>query len=161
MDYRIAPLLAGARLDHFAMVVHDLKKTTAFLEPLLPGPFRHFEFNSTSKIYGRVTSYTLNIALVPLSPEVDLEIIQTSAGENEVHARFLRERGEGIEHLAYEVEDLQTSIRQFEQAGFEVILIKHGATPATAYIDTTAVGGTITELIHKGFKPYDPSTWPK
>lgn len=161
MDQRIAPLLAGAKLDHFAMVVNDLEKAISFLSPFLPGPFRRFEFNSTSKIYGKVSSYTLSIALAPLSNDVNLEIMQTTAGENEVHARFLRERGEGIEHFGYEVDDLQASIRDFETAGFEVILIKHGAPPGSVYLDTTSVGGTITELVQKGFKPDDPSTWPK
>lgn len=161
MNDRIAQLLAGARLDHFAMAVHDREKTVQFLAPILPGPVRRFEFNSTSKIYGRVTSYTLSIALIGLSNDVNLEIIETSGGENEVHARFLRERGEGIEHFGYEVDDIQASIRAFEAVGFPVILIKHGAPPGSAYIDTTAVGGTITELIQKGFKPDDPSTWPK
>jgi 4-hydroxyphenylpyruvate dioxygenase-like putative hemolysin len=161
MDPRIAPLLAGARLDHFAMVVQDIEKAVAFLKPILPGPFRRFEFNSTSKIYGKVSSYTLGIALASLSREVNLEIIQTTAGENEVHARFLRERGEGIEHFGYEVDDLHASIHAFEKAGFEVILIKHGAAPGSVYLDTTQIGGTITELVQKGFKPDDPSTWPK
>ncbi len=95
MDDRIATLLAGAKLDHFAMVVHDREKAVNFLAPILPGPVRRFEFNSTSKIYGRVTSYTLSIALAALNDDVNLEIIETSGGENEIHARFLRERGEG------------------------------------------------------------------
>lgn len=161
MDDRIATLLAGAKLDHFAMVVRDREKAVNFLAPILPGPVRRFEFNSTSKIYGRVTSYTLSIALAALNDDVNLEIIETSGGENEIHARFLRERGEGIEHFGYEVDDLQSSVRAFEEAGFPVILIKHGATPGSAYLDTTAVGGTITELIQRGFKADDPSTWPK
>jgi catechol 2,3-dioxygenase-like lactoylglutathione lyase family enzyme len=161
MQERIAPLLVGAKLDHVAMVVNELDKTTKFLSQFLPGPYRRFEFHSTSTIYGQVTSYTLNIALFPLGNDVNLEVIETSAGVNEVHARFLRTRGEGVEHVGYYVDDLAASTRTFEKAGFEVILKKYGAPPGSVYIDTTAVGGLITELMQNGFKPDDPSTWPK
>lgn len=158
---RLKPLLDGARLDHVAMVVRDRERAIAGLSALVAGPFTRHEYTNTALVYGRRSTYTLHMALAPLSPTMDLEIIQLHAGENEIHTRFLRERGEGLQHLAYEVEDFEASIAAFEAAGFPPILRKDGGTPVAIYMDTTPVTGFFIELIRKGFRMNDPSTWPK
>lgn len=156
----LVPLLAGARLDHLSMVVHDRDAAVRHLARLGLGPFRTFTFSNEALVYGRPASYVLDIALGALGTGVDLEIIRPVGGANEVHERFLREKGEGIEHVAFEVDDLEGSIHQLEEAGFPVVLTRRRGRPGSVYVDTTAVGGLITELIRKGFKPDDPTTWP-
>lgn len=158
---QLAPLLAGARLDHISMVVRDREQTIAHLSRLVTGPFYRLEYTNTALVYGKRSTYTLHMALAPLSPTLDLEIIQLADGSNAVHERFLEARGEGVQHIGYQVEDFEGSIDAFKKAGFEPILVKDGGTPVAIYMDTTAVGGTITELIRKGFKLNDPATWPK
>lgn len=153
-------LLSGARLDHIAMVTRDCSRAIEHMEALDFGPFRAFDYENEGLIYGRPQNYALRIATGKLAPNLELEVIQTVSGENEVHERFLNERGEGIEHIAFEVPDLEASIRDFEAAGFPVILTRRSGPPGSVYIDTTRVGGLITELIRSGFKPYDLSTWP-
>ena len=157
--FQVASLLGNAKLDHFAMVVHSREKTVEFLSRLGFGPFRRFDYPSQAFVYGKPSTYLLHVALVRFGTEFDLEIIETE-GDNEVHNRFLREHGEGIEHVAFEVQDLEVSIAAFEAAGFPLILARQVGKPGSVYMDTTAVGGTITELIRKGFKPDDPATWP-
>lgn len=156
---KVSSLLGDAKLDHFALAVHSREKTIEHLSRLGFGPFRRFDYPSKAFVYGKPSTYVLHIALVRISPDLDLEIIETE-GDNEVHQRFLRERGEGIEHVAFEVDDLEASIAAFEAAGFPLILARQEGKPGSVYMDTTSVGGTITELIRKGFKPDDPSTWP-
>lgn len=156
---QLASLLEGGKLDHFSMVVHSREETIEHLTLMGLGPFRRFDYPSQAFVYGKPSSYVLHIALVRIGPELDLEIIE-SEGDNEVHNRFLRERGEGIEHVAFEVEDLEASIAAFEAAGFPLILARQIGKPGSVYMDTSIVGGTITELIRKGFRPDDASTWP-
>jgi 4-hydroxyphenylpyruvate dioxygenase-like putative hemolysin len=158
-SFQIASLLGNAKLDHFAMAVRSRGKTIEYLSRLGFGPFRRFDYPSQAFVYGKPSTYLLHVALVRIGPELDLEIIETE-GDNEVHNRFLRERGEGIEHVAFEVQDLETSIAAFEAAGFPLILARQVGKPGSVYMDTTAFGGTITELIRKGFRPDDPTTWP-
>jgi 4-hydroxyphenylpyruvate dioxygenase-like putative hemolysin len=157
--FRFASLLGNAKLDHLAMVVYSREKTVEFLSRLGFGPFRRFDYPSQSIVYGKPATYLLHVALVRIAAELDLEIIETE-GDNEIHRRFLRERGEGIEHVAFEVQDLETSIAAFEAAGYPLMLARRVGKPGSVYMDTTAVGGIITELIRKGFKPDDPTTWP-
>ncbi|WP_439590231.1 VOC family protein [Hydrogenophaga sp.] len=158
---RLVPLLEGARLDHFSLLVRDREQAIQNLSMLTSGPFDRFEYTNTALVYGEPSTYTLHMALAPLSPTLDLEIIQLKSGRNEVHEKFLRERGEGLQHIAYEVEDFDASIAAFRAAGFHPMLQKLGGTPVAIYMDTTALGGFFVELIRKGFRMRDPATWPK
>jgi 4-hydroxyphenylpyruvate dioxygenase-like putative hemolysin len=158
---RLAPLLAGARIDHVSMVVRDREKAIAGLGVLTAAPFDRFEYTNTAIVMGERSTYTLHMALAPLSPTLDLEIIELKAGRNAIHEEFLRERGEGLQHLAYEVEDFEGSIAAFSAAGFPSMLSKEGGPGVAAYMDTRAIGGYFIELIRKGFRMRDPATWPK
>ena len=157
----LQPLLADARLDHVSMVVSDREAAIERLSMLVSGPFDRFEYTNTAWVYDELSTYTLHMGLARLSPTLDLEIIELKSGRNAVHERFLRERGEGLQHIAYEVRDFDAAIAAFTAAGFRTILRKDGGTPVATYIDTTAVGGFITELIRPGFRMRDPATWPR
>ena len=157
----LAPLLDGARLDHVSMLVRNREKALAGLAGLTSAKVDRFEYTNTALVYGKRSTYTLHMALLPLSPTLDLEVIELKSGENAVHERFLREQGEGLQHLAYEVDDFEASIEAFQTAGFLPILQKEKGTPVAVYLDTTPVTGFFIELIRKGFRMREPDTWPK
>jgi hypothetical protein len=156
----LQPLLHGARLDHVSMVVRDRERSIAGLSVLTSGPFERFEYTNTAIVLGQRCTYTLLMALAPLSPAMDLEIIQLASGRNAIHEQFLHERGEGLQHLAYEVDDFEASIAAFSDAGYPPMLQKDGGTAVAVYMDTRSIGGWFIELIRKGFRMRDPSTWP-
>lgn len=155
MKDKLAPLLANARLDHISMVVRDRGQAMEHLSYLVTAPFRCLDYQNTAIIHGKRSTYSLRMALAPLSAALDLEIIELAGGDHAIHERFLRECGEGIQHIGYEVQDFEASIEAFGEAGFAPILVKDGPGAVSAYMDTTKVGGTITELIRKGFKLTD------
>lgn len=157
---RLKPLLAGARLDHVSMLVRDREKAIAAFSTLVSAKFDRFEYTNTAIVLGERCTYTLHMALAPLSPSLDLEIIELKSGRNEIHQQFLRERGEGLQHLAYEVEDFEASIAAFRAAGYPPMLQKESGTGVAVYVDTRGIGGYFVELIRKGFRMRDPSTWP-
>ncbi len=93
------------------MLVRDREKAIAGLAALTRRAGRdRFEYTNTAIVYGERSTYTLHMALLPLSPALDLEIIELKSGRNAVHERFLRDKGEGMQHLAYEVDDFERSI---------------------------------------------------
>lgn len=157
---RLAPLLEGARVDHVSIVVHDRDKAIAGLSALISAKFDLFEYTNTAIVMGERCTYTLNMALAPLSSTLDLEIIQLKSGRNAIHSEFLRDRGEGLQHIAYEVDDFEGSIAAFQAAGFPLMLQKEGGYSVAAYMDTRDIGGYFIELIRKGFRMRDPTTWP-
>ncbi len=144
-------LLGGARIDHISIVVRDLDKAIAHYQVMYPGPFRRFDYRNDALIYGKPASYSLKMAVGKIAAALDVEIIQVSGGTHPIHERFLEERGEGVEHVAYQVDDLEASVRAFAEAGFPVILERADGTGSAVYIDTTSVGGLITELIRSGY----------
>lgn len=157
----LRPLLADARLDHVSLVVRDREAAIKRLSALVAGPFDRFEYTNTAWVYDELSTYTLLMGLAPLSPTLDLEIIELHSGRNAVHERFLDRHGEGLQHLAYEVLDFEGAAAAFNAAGFRTVLKKHGGGAVATYIDTTAVAGFITELIRPGFRMRDPATWPR
>nr|WP_255429562.1 VOC family protein [Ramlibacter albus] len=142
------------------MVVRDRERAINNLSLLVAGPFDRFEYTNTAIVLGERCTYTLHMALAPLSAGVDLEIIELHAGRNPVHEQFLAERGEGLQHLAFEVEDFDASIAAFRASGFPPMLQKESGTAVAVYMDTRSVGGFFIELVRKGFRMRDPSTWP-
>lgn len=51
---------------------------------------------------------------------VKIELLESTRPDSAI-ARFIEKRGEGIHHLAFEVDDISSGIRDYEQKGFEAI----------------------------------------
>lgn len=151
MGNQFGSLLQGAHMDHLSIVVRSRDAAIDLWSSFVTAPFETLEYENTALVYGKRSTYRLRMALAPLPGNIDLEVIELAGGENAIHERFLATRGEGIQHVGYKVEDLQASIRAFRDAGFQPILESVRENAPSIYFDTTAVGGTITELIRKDF----------
>jgi len=114
---------------HIGMVVHDLEASAAHYTQVLGGTFQTWEFTKVAPkavnpdledsnllvSYGRMAGFTL-------------EIIQVLEGRG-LHARWLEDHGEGIQHLGFWVPDVA---RATEQA------LDRGAILTSASLDETA-----------------------
>ncbi len=98
------------RLHHVAYVVHDL-------EAALP-------------VF--TERYGLPVTIRELMPEQGVEAVMLGAGEGAVEliaptdpesgvARYLDKRGEGLHHIALEVDDLPAALEQLRAEGAELI----------------------------------------
>ncbi|MFX0184268.1 MAG: VOC family protein [Candidatus Hodarchaeota archaeon] len=79
--------------------------------------------------------------------EVQIELIQIISGET-LHSKFLEEKGEGIHHLAFFVDDLEKELTELEKEGIKVL--DRGTVQGIikfAYLDTEEALGVILELI--------------
>jgi methylmalonyl-CoA/ethylmalonyl-CoA epimerase len=89
----------------------------------------------------------LDFALLD-SGGVELELLHSSDAETAI-GKFIAERGPGLHHLAYSVDDIQAEVARmvaegFEQSG-EIRVGVHG-TPIVFFHPKT-VGGVLTELV--------------
>ncbi len=79
-----------------------------------------------------------------------IELLQPVQGDT-VHRELLETKGEGVGHIAFTVEDLETETAQLEAQGFDVILsIKPAGSHnrSAVYIDTRSrLSGLIIELM--------------
>lgn len=129
--------LALQGLDHIGIVVRDLEATAAALERTLG-----------LKLEG-VENYrdTLRIGFLPLG-SIDIELIEPITDEG-LNADFLSERGEGVHHVAFAVEDLEASLAHALDQGAKLLLAPTTGARGKriAFLDGDGLGGTILELV--------------
>lgn len=81
----------------------------------------------------------------------ELELIEPVNGES-VWKDFLKEKGEGIHHLKFEVESINETIREFQKMGVECTQYGSAVGPNAgktwAYFDTVKQLGYVTEILN-------------
>jgi hypothetical protein len=74
------------------------------------------------------------------------ELVEPLEGES-IYKEFLEERGEGIHHVAFTVDNLDAQIADMAERGFKVIQTGETSRGRFAYFNTDLVGGVAVELI--------------
>jgi methylmalonyl-CoA/ethylmalonyl-CoA epimerase len=139
------------KFAHAAMVVKDMEKTVRYLEALGAGPFPPFlggpGMSFTGKtVRGKPSDYDMDLRIGRGDiGGTKIELIQPLKGRSIYH-EFLEEKGEGLHHLAFMVDDIDAEIADMEKKGFKVI--QTGAMPNTkwAYLEPGESGGMVIEL---------------
>ena len=78
-----------------------------------------------------------------------VELVQPTRPDSPV-GRFLERRGEGVHHVAYQVDDLETALRELKKNGVEIIdeEPRRGAGGTRiAFIHPKSAFGVLTELV--------------
>jgi methylmalonyl-CoA/ethylmalonyl-CoA epimerase len=141
-------------LHHVGVVVKDVDQAIENYKSLgatTSKPERIFDNRlfSDIEVYGKAADPQLKIKIrVARIGAVTLEFLQPVEGES-ITQEFLDNRGEGIQHLAFAVENLDEEIAILKGKGIRVIF--SGRERATgfrfAYFEPNKVGNTIIELV--------------
>jgi 4-hydroxyphenylpyruvate dioxygenase-like putative hemolysin len=136
-------------VQQVGIVVKDMDRAIEYYSSNFGwGPFQVREVKIEGFTYrGKTGSCRHKVAFAQSGP-IQIELIQVLEGETP-HTEFLREKGEGLQHLAFRVEDLD---------GILAELAKEGITPifhhsflnlgiAFAYLNTDKIGGVMFELL--------------
>jgi methylmalonyl-CoA/ethylmalonyl-CoA epimerase len=78
-----------------------------------------------------------------------IELVQPTRPDSPV-GRFLERRGEGVHHVAYEVEDLEDALRELKRSGVELVDEEpRRGTGGTrvAFVHPKSAFGVLTELV--------------
>jgi methylmalonyl-CoA/ethylmalonyl-CoA epimerase len=78
-----------------------------------------------------------------------IELVQPTRPDSPV-GRFLERRGEGVHHVAYEVEDLEAALRELKRNGVELVDEKPRAGAGgtrVAFVHPKSAFGVLTELV--------------
>lgn len=134
------------------IVVKDLERTTQLLGSLFGlGPFHFIEWPNRpdSKYYYRGTEKHIknSQAFLPVG-SLEFEFIQPLEGDRNPFREFLEQRGEGIHHVLFEVEDMDAVIETLSHQGVDVLQSGTGIRPGTrwALLDTQELVGFLVEL---------------
>lgn len=126
-------------IDHVGVAVSDLDRAIALYEGTFGMPVAHRE---TVQEQG-VEAVLLDVGdghielLAPLGPD-------TTVG------KFVERRGEGLHHVAYRVDDIETALVNLKEVGVELIDSKprigiRGSR--VAFLHPKSTGGVLTELV--------------
>jgi len=142
------------KLHHVGVAVEDIDKTIEYFQSLGIATFQpEFTIDNRTitdfKQYGKpVDAKTkIKIRMVQVG-SVTLELLQPVEGES-LQKEFLSSKGEGVDHIAFTVNDLNKETAKLVEKGIPVILSGKYPPMASsfAYFDTRKVGNVIIELM--------------
>lgn len=126
-------------IDHTGIAVADLDESIAFYRDVLALPLVHRE---------TLANQGVEAALLDVG-ESHVELIAPLASDTAV-GRFLAQRGPGLHHIAYRVDDIEGTLASLSAAG--VRLIDEQPRPGirsslVAFLHPLAAGGVLTEIV--------------
>jgi methylmalonyl-CoA/ethylmalonyl-CoA epimerase len=132
------------KISHFGIAVRDLKNAEQLFGKLLGDSHIHHEEVADQKV--RIASFELGDARVELTEPTS---------EDSPISKFLEKRGEGIHHVAFEVEDVAKELARLKSQGFQ--LIDETPRPGShntliAFLHPKSTNGVLVELcqsLHK------------
>ena len=141
-------ILNPSAFCQIGIVVNDIDATIKYYTQMFGfGPYeiKHVDY-SNATYYGQPAGYRGKRAFFHLG-NIEIELIELIDGKT-IHEDFLKEHGEGLHHIGFQVDSLGESVNNAEQAGFKVT---QGFTrldgSGFAYLDSDKTGGVIIELI--------------
>lgn len=126
------------KIEHIGIAVKDLEVSNLIFEKLFGAPAYKFEDVETE---GVTTSFFMN------GPN-KIELLAATNPESPI-AKFVEKKGEGIHHIAFDVEDIVSEIARLKNEGFVVLneIPKKGAdNKIVAFLHPKSTNGVLIEL---------------
>lgn len=124
------------RIEHVAVAVRNMEATMAMLEKTFDLKLEYKE----EREQGRLAMYPIG--------ETYVELVQSKIADGFV-ADWVKEKGEGLFHLCFEVEDIDAALDELRAKGVKLIheqaKIGHGGW-RIAFIDPQSTGNIMIEL---------------
>jgi len=129
------------KLDHIGIAVSDLDSALRFYVDTLGLECTHIE---------EVPDQNVKIAFIPAG-DVNIELVQATDSESAV-ARFIERKGEGIQHIALLVDDIEKELDNLKEKGVGFIdeQPREGAHGAKiAFLHPKSANGVLLELCER------------
>ncbi|MCE2456850.1 MAG: methylmalonyl-CoA epimerase [Dehalococcoidia bacterium] len=125
-------------INHVALAVSDIDETLAFYRDV---------FGTGEAEVEDIEDQAVRAALVRIGGS-QLELIQPTDPEGGV-AKFIERRGEGVHHIAFEVDDLQASLDALNEHGVRTIdnAPREGLSGMIGFIHPRSTRGVLIELV--------------
>jgi len=124
-------------ISHIGIAVKDLDRAIEFYQKL------GLELESTEV----VESQKVKVAFFPVN-NTRIELLSATSDDSPI-AKFIEKKGEGIQHIAFAVDNLPESLKQSEEKG--IVLIDKEPRPGAhnaqiAFLHPKSTGGVLVEL---------------
>jgi len=126
------------KLDHIGIAVSNLEESLKLYTEALGFKLQGTEIVEEQKV---------KVAFLPLG-DTEIELLESTSPDGPV-AKFIETRGQGIQHLAFKVDDLEKALEELKAKGIRLIDEKprYGAGGAKiAFLHPKATNGVLIEL---------------
>jgi methylmalonyl-CoA/ethylmalonyl-CoA epimerase len=125
------------KINHVAIVVAEIESALTFWRDALGLEVDHIE---------EVPSQKSVVAFLPLG-ESEVELVKPATEDSGV-AKFLAERGGGMHHICFEVDDIEDMLGELKAKGVRLINETPLELPGRkmAFVHPKAAGGVLVEL---------------
>jgi len=129
------------KIDHIGIAVRSIEKTSELLSNILG-----------LKVAGEenVEEQKVKVAFLPLG-DSELELLESTSPEGPI-ARFIEKKGEGIQHIAFRVDNVEKTLEKLKKEGVRLIDEKprYGAGGAKiAFLHPKSTNGILIELCER------------
>ena len=129
------------KIDHIGIAVRSIEKTSKLLSNILG-----------LKVAGKeiVEEQKVKVAFLPLG-DSELELLESTSPEGPI-ARFIKKKGEGIQHIAFKVDNIEKALGKLKKKGVRLIDQKprYGAGGAKmAFLHPKGTNGILVELCQR------------
>jgi 4-hydroxyphenylpyruvate dioxygenase-like putative hemolysin len=138
--------LGNLKVDQLGFVYKDIEKQAKIFESLFNVPKFAIlpETTEIVKYRGKDGEVNTKIA-ISRQFNTQIELIQPISGES-IHKEFLDKGREGLHHISFYVENIETYIKFFEEQGLEMVYYGSIGKQVYAYFDTEEALGMFLEV---------------
>ncbi len=126
------------KIEHIGIAVKDISKSNDLFAKLFGEPHYKMEEVATEGVNTSFFKVGLN----------KIELLEATNPDSPI-AKFIEKRGEGIHHIAFDVDDIESEIERLEKEGFTVLnkTPKKGAdNKLVAFLHPKSTNGVLIEL---------------
>jgi len=131
------------KIDHIGIIVKDIQASIKKYTSLLG-----LEIEETEEV--KVEGVVNKIAFLPIG-DTNIELVQTTA-KTGLAADFLRDRGEGIHHIAFEVGNIDRTFQDLRSQGAIFLwdrIIEGSRGSRVAFFKAEEFNGVYIELVQR------------
>jgi len=128
-------------IDHIGIAVKEIQQAGKFYTDILGLKIEDIE---------TVTDQKVNVAFIPIT-DSEVELLESTEPDGPV-AKFIDARGEGIQHIAFCVENIEEALAELKEKGVRLIDEKprKGAGGAMiAFIHPKETNGVLVEICER------------
>lgn len=133
------------KLDHVGIAVEKIDASLPVWEGLMGIPLSGTE---------EVVEQKVRTAFLPIG-DSEIELLESTDPEGPI-GKFLAARGQGVQHLAFRVDDIDAALAELKARGVRLIdeTPRYGAGGARiAFLHPKATGGVLIELCERNPRP--------
>ena len=129
------------KIDHLGIAVRSIDEAKTFYEEVLGLPCEGEETVESQKV--KTAFFAVG--------EVHIELLEPTSAESPI-AKFLEKNGEGIHHVAYRTDDIESQIKQAREGGCRLIHevpIEGAGGKLVAFLHPKSTHGVLMEFCSK------------